>query len=253
VAKESPEWSSGHRETIKEIEKELGREICGLPVGLGLPCKKWPVDKSHGRCSEHAPDFADSTSTVEVASTGEDSRPQTSPTMFNRLFNLPVIIVLVATGLLLGLILSAGIIYSLERNGFISSAGDYYSQPGDQASAEDLDFQEISRLFERSEYNRLEEKLRHQLAEGRTAAREDALYYLFVLYQRTGRPGEAIRAGREFVEEYSEHARAPEVLYSLTRIAADIMGDSELAEKFYNKLQEEYPETRWTEKATTFF
>ena len=252
MAKEAPDWSSGHREAVSEIEKELGREICGVPTGSGLPCKKWPVDSSHGRCSDHAPDLNPEPSRVEVTSCSNDSSSQASSTIFSRFLNLPVIIVLVLSGLIAGFVLSAGIIYALGSENLSLPGETEPDRSGSSpaTSTGSLDFEEINRLFESGEYGRLEEKLDHQLAAGEGASREDALYYLFVLYQRTERYRAAIDVGEKFVEEFPDHARAPEVLFGQAKIAVDFLGNQQLADKYYDQLEEEYPESRWIEKAS---
>ncbi|MGM0380657.1 MAG: tetratricopeptide repeat protein [bacterium] len=255
MAKESPDWSSSHREAVRAIENELGREICGVFTDSGLPCKKWPVDKSHGRCSEHASRTNNTASPrqVEVTSTSENnSNPVNITTKFEHILRPGVILSLIAGGLLIGLLLTGGLFYySGDLSASISKVNSP-EEPENNSVQNSFTFERMNRLFEAGEYKKLEQNL-DQLAKSEEAEKsERALYYLFVLYQRTGRQEKALVAGENFVKNHPEHTRAPEVLYSLVEIAAVVLKKKTKAENYYQRLEREYPDSPWTEKAATF-
>lgn len=257
LAKIDPDWSSSHREMVAEIEDELGREICGVPEKIGSPCKNWPVDKSHGRCSKHAPDSEavqseESAVPVEVTDTDEDvSGGIDMAKIYNSLFKPYVLFGLILGGILIGIFLSGLLLYYSYNENLFSHhviSSDESSSFSEKTAGPGVEFEQINRFFQNEEYEKLERKLKQAAENGNPEERSKALYYLFVFNQRIGRYRKALQVGKDFVDEFPDHSRAPEVLYSKIEISRQQLEEPGLTEEYLNRIKKEYPDSKWTEK-----
>lgn len=245
-------------ETVKRLEKEMGRDICGEPTSSGLPCKEWPVSDDHGRCSKHKPSAENQSGQPSTEptteSTGEPADPQQNGKSTDSYFgSYKYWIVLGLIGLGLGGSATASYLvtdysgwWSNEKNVEVTQ-----SDTNERPLTIDVNDPNFSRIYEAYQNGRTSDVLMalDSILEqsGSRTARSKALYHKYVFFQDQQQFRSAVEAADRFVHEYSNHALRPEVLYGGGMMCNQYL-DEPCETDFHSILREEYPESKWIEQ-----
>ncbi len=250
-------WSSRHEEKIEQLEKELGREVCGVPLEAGTPCSRWPVEGAKGRCSQHSKDNSfpepiqfeknekDSDRRVKVVDPPKKSEPQNSTVAFFR--RGKTIFLLAVVGFVIGASLTfAGLHLVAERETESDTAeiSDEF-----EVNVDDPDFSRLQDYARQGNASQIVSFLQHIIDEtGRPEVRAEALYRLFVFYESQAEIELALQAGDRFLSNFFGHPRTPEILYGAWFISENLAGESERAQRYRRRLLSDYPDSRWAEQ-----
>ncbi len=252
MVKSSSEWTPQHMQAVRTLEKELGRQICGVPTSSGLPCKKWPISKEHGRCRLHAPGVKKSDSQpVEVETSPETAEASTfsPPKQLNRRF----ITALLILGIFLGLAGSGIWLFYANRvgnTGLVSETGESV----EEINPVHPDFTRLRELHSENKIDNISALLAEisRVAEN-PADRAEALYMQYVLYQNVQQYERAIEAAENFLNRFPSHQRRPEVLFGAIYLNLKFLQNRSEAANYYNTLKEEFPDSKWLEQASEYF
>ncbi len=254
-------WSSRHEEKIKELERKLGREVCGVLRADGTPCSRWPTPAGEGRCSKHAnqesfPEQSDQNITDE----NERRRvkvvapPEQSATTSSKLTSLQDWKSLLALALV-AFFVGAVLTYTGLRLTSSPESKETTSNNTVEASNEfevDVDDPDFSRLQEFARGGvaaRIAPFLQQIIDETDSPeARAEALYRLFVFYESQAEFELALQTAERFLSNFFGHPRTPEILYGAWFISVNLVDDSARAERYRRRLLADYPDSRWAEQ-----
>jgi hypothetical protein len=239
-------------QAVRTLEKELGREICGVPTSSGLPCKKWPISKEHGCCRLHAPGVNKSGSQPVEVETGPETAEDSS-SLFPKQLTRRFIITLLIFGIFLGLVGSGIWLFyatGVENTRLVSESGENV----EEINPVHPDFTRLRELHSENKIDNISALLTEisRVAEN-PDDRAEALYMQYVLYQNVQQYERAMKAAEKFLNRYPSHQRRPEVLFGSIYLNFKFLQNRSQAENYYNTLKEEFPDSKWLEQASEYF
>lgn len=255
----SDEVPSSYRARLAELENELGRDVCGYPDEEGRPCEQWPADQE-GRCARHAgrclddafreddrrsPDPVPTNSpSVPPAEEGE---PDARDTDGSRLLDAPARSVsywmlLVVFGLLSG----GGTGAVLFEGG---TTPDARTSESVSINLNNPDFTRIRDHYRNGDLGEVGSELRRIHRHARHSSdRAQALYYRYVLQQNRGNHQRAFELATNFLNTFKDHPLRAEVTFGAWFLADRFLGDRELAQRYKEQLNSEFPDSKWAQQ-----
>lgn len=246
------DWSRDHVKTVKRLEEEVGRQICGAPTSSGLPCKDWPIDESHGRCSQHKPSASsspdESESTTDKQRTVSDESDGSSLEMNEFRYWL----LLGFIGLFLGGAAAASYLATDYSGWWRPKKKVSVDQSGGEdptsINVNDPDFGQIFQDFQEGRRAEVLRTLEAILNESDSrVAKSRAMYYKYVFLQKQEQFEQSVGVAEKFVNEYRSHAQRPEVLYGAGLMCEQYIPDG-CDTEFHSILREQYPDSKWIDE-----